>query len=456
MRRVLILAFIWGWSFLFIKVALGGLTPATVAFGRIALGLIVMTGVLAARGQALPRDRTMWRHFAVMGAGYSAVPFTLLAWGQQHITSALAAVINASTPLFAALAAALFLHERLRRGQLVGLALGFAGVAVAAGVGGRDLTGSSLVGVLAVVATSACYGFCFVYARRNLFDVPPLVAAGGQLVMGAVFAAPMAVVGTLQDGVDLNARRIVAMVILGAVGTGIAYVINYQSIAEIGATKASLVTYLVPIVAVTVGVVFLSEPFRLRLIVGGGLTVFGIAMLQERVKLRPVMAALSAVVALFGFGACVDDTGGGVEGTTAATTGACSATVNEPLAPDSLKHVLPGATEPAYPTDPPTSGPHRTGASTVTGVQAAPIDRPTQVGILEEGGVLIQYKDLSPEDVRRLERQAGGDVRVAPNPTIPAKVVFTAWQHKAMCQGVDIEALKAFVRAHAGKGASSH
>lgn len=455
MRRVLILAFIWGWSFLFIEVALRGMPPATVAFSRIALGLVVMVVVLAAKGQPLPRDARIWRHFAFMGAGYSAVPFLLLAWGQQHITSALAAVINASTPMFAALTAAVFLHERLRRGQLAGLALGFIGVAVAAGVGGRDLTGSSLVGVLAVVATSACYGVSFVYARRHLADVPPLVAACGQLATAVVLSAPMAALATVREGVDLNLQRVAAITILGAVGTGIAYVINYQSIADIGPTKASLVTYLVPIVAVTVGVAFLSEPFRLRLVIGGGLTVLGIAMLQERVRLRPVMAALTALV-LLGFGGCVDDTGGGVEGGTAATAGACAAAVEEPLAPDSLKHVLPGAPEPSYPADPPTSGPHRTGASGVTGAQSAPLDKATQVGILEEGGVLLQYRDLSTDEQRRLERQAGGDVRVAPNPTLPAKVVATAWRHKMVCEGLDIEALKAFVRAHAGKAGDSH
>src|SRR5438067_10590253 len=129
MRRVLLLAFIWGWSFLFIKVGIEGMTPATVACTRIALGMAVMLLVLRNRGLSLPRDRTMWRHFAVMGLGYSALPFTLLAWGEQHITSALTSVVNASTPLFAAIAAAVGLGERLRRGQLVGLGLGFFGVA---------------------------------------------------------------------------------------------------------------------------------------------------------------------------------------------------------------------------------------------------------------------------------------------------------------------------------------
>jgi drug/metabolite transporter (DMT)-like permease len=456
MRRVVLLAFIWGWSFLFIKVAVAGMTPSAVAFGRIALGMMVMLVILRVRGVALPRDRTMWRHFAVMGMTYSAAPFTLLAWSEQHITSALTAVLNASTPLFAALAAAIGLGERLKRVQIGGLVLGFAGVAVAAGLGGRDLASSSVVGVGAALVASACYGFSFAYARRNLVAVQPLVAVGGQLVTGALFVLPLALVTTVQEGIELAPRRMLAMAILGVVGTGLAYVINYQSIAEIGATRASLVTFLVPIVAVTVGVVFLSEPFHIQLVLGGALTILGIAVLRERLggvrRLGAALGALLLVLAL-GLGACIEDNGGALH--SAASSGSCGKVQTEALAPDSLKHVLPGsgAAEPSYATDPPTSGPHRPVGNGVVGVQAAPLDKPTQVGVLEAGGVLLQWRGLGDEDRRRLERQAGGDVRVAPNPGLPSAVVATAWGHKLTCTGLDVEALKSFVRAYAGKGA---
>jgi drug/metabolite transporter (DMT)-like permease len=110
----MILAFIWGWSFLFIKVAVQGMTPATVAWARVALGAAVMLVVLRARRTALPprSERTQWRHFVVLAVTYNAVPFTLLAWAEQHISSALAAVLNASTPLFAAVLTAVLLGER--------------------------------------------------------------------------------------------------------------------------------------------------------------------------------------------------------------------------------------------------------------------------------------------------------------------------------------------------------
>ena len=278
------LACIWGWSFLFIKVAVRGLTPSTVAFARVALGMIVMVTVLKVRRLSLPRDARTWRHFAVMGLLYSTVPFTLLAWAERpgRATSALAAVVNASTPLFAAVFAALVLAERLKPVQVAGLLIGFGGVAVAAGVGGGDLASSSLSGVIAATLASACYGFGFAYAQRNLVGIPPLVAACGQLVAATVLAAPAALVTSAGQGVALNGRILTSIALLGAVGTGFAYLLNYRSIAEIGPTRASLVTYLVPVVAVAVGVAFLGEPFRFRLVAGGGLIIFGIALLQER------------------------------------------------------------------------------------------------------------------------------------------------------------------------------
>ena len=448
MHRVVLLAFIWGWSFLLIKVALGGMTPATVGFARIALGMVVMLGVLAARRAPLPRDLRTWRHFAVMGLAYSALPFTLLAWGEQHITSALASVVNASTGLFTALAAAVGLAERLRPIQLAGLGLGFAGVAVAAGVTTGDLASSSAAGVAATLAVSACYGFSFVYARRHLTAVPPLVAACGQLVTGAVLAAPLAVATSVSDGFSPTWRQLLAVAALGAVGTGIAYVVNYRSIAQLGPTRASLVTYLVPIVAVTVGVVFLDEPFHLRLVLGGVLTVAGIALVEGRIRRVRGAPVMAAVVALFLLGGCGNGDGGG------AARGTCGPDTEEALDPGSVQHVLPGGPEPSFATDPPSSGPHLAGGQ-VSGVQRQPVDRLVQVAVLEAGGVVVQHKDLDGAGRRRLEALAERDVVVAPNPGLPAPVVVTAWQRRLVCGRAGPEeagAVERFVDEHRGGG----
>jgi drug/metabolite transporter (DMT)-like permease len=285
-RRLFVLAFIWGWSFLFIKVAGEGLTPTTVAWTRIALGAGVLYAVLYGQRRRVPVDRASLRHYAVVTIAGNIVPFTLLAWGEQHITSALTAVLNASTPLFTALFAAIGLAERLRPVQIAGLALGVVGVAVAAGVGASDLEGSSTAGALAAIFAGAGYGVAFVYMRRHLVSYPPIVAATGQLATGALLLFPVAAATSVAGGVSLTPTRVASILLLGVLGTGVAYVLNYRIIADIGATKASLVTYIIPVVAVVVGILVLDEPFEARLLVGGALTVAGIAAVNHRPRVR--------------------------------------------------------------------------------------------------------------------------------------------------------------------------
>lgn len=159
--------------------------------------------------------------------------------------------------------------------------------------------------------------------------------------------------------------------------------------------------------------------------------------------------ALAAAVAAAVLPACGSRGNGAGAGTKAA---ACGAEVREQLDSRSTQHIFPGAAEPAYLTDPPTSGPHRLGAAP-TGVAAAPIDRPLQVHMLEDGAVLVQHRDLPPGQLAALEQLAGGEVVVAPNPSLPAPVVATAWTVKLTCSSVDPAALRRFARAHAGKGA---
>jgi drug/metabolite transporter (DMT)-like permease len=440
-RRLLILAFIWGWSFLFIKVAVEGLTPPSVAFGRVALGATVLVITLRVRRQPLPTDRSMWRHFTLAALFGNAVPFTLLAWGEQRITSALTAVLNASTPLFTAIVVALYLGDRMTRRQLVGLLLGFAGVGIAAGFGGGDLAHSSVLGSLAAVGAGACYGVAFAYMRKHLIGVEPIVAAGGQLIMASVLLAPFAIATSAQSGVHMTVRRSLALAALGVFGTGFAYILNYRVIAELGATAASLVTYVVPIVAVAVGIVVLDEPFEPRIVLGGLIIVSGIALVRGSKLLRRAPAVVVMLVLALTAGCSGSSTG--------AASG-CGPPQREAIDPNQ-GHVLPGAPEPRYRTDPPTSGPHLPGLPP-QGVLSQPLTRPAQVGALEGGAVLLQYRDLSPEEQQQLFAIAGDKVVVAPNPELPERVVATAWLFKQRCSRVDAAVLRGFAAEHAGKG----
>ena len=281
MRRLLLLAFIWGWSFLLIKVIVESVPPTFLAWGRILLGLVVMLAFLRSTGERFP-ERRAWGHLAVLGVAMSVMPFTLIAWGEEHITSALTSVLNACTPLFTAAFAAWLLDERLRRPQLGGLAIAFAGVAVLAGVGGGDLAGSSLLGTLAVVAGAAGYGFGFAYAHRFVRQLTPMQLSAGQLTAGCVLLLPVAGANLAAGRVHFAWLGLLCLALLGTVGTGYAYLLNYRTLQEEGATTASLVTYLIPIVGVAAGVLVLDEPFSYRLVLGGLIVVLGIALTQGR------------------------------------------------------------------------------------------------------------------------------------------------------------------------------
>ena len=457
MRRVLLLALIWGWSFLFIKVAVAGMTPTTVAGARVFLGMIVVLPVLRARGLRLPRDRMSWRHFTVMALLHSVLPFSVAAWGIERITSELAAVVNASTGIFAALAAALFLGERLRGSQLFGMALGFVGVGLAAGFGTEAVTGSTWTGALATLSATACYGLGYAYAQHHLTTTPVLVAAGGQLVMATLLGAPGAILTSVRHGLVLTPTRALAIILLGMVGTGYAYLLNYRSIAELGSTRTSLVTYFVVVVAIAVGVVFLDEPFTAGLVIGAALVVLGVLLVQDRIRRFRPAPIVAALLALFFLGACAGEEShtAGSTTTSAHQDAACGPAVEEQLDPNSARHLLPGAAEPKYLSDPPTSGAHRSGGAP-SGALDTVLDRPVQVQLLERGAVLLQYRNLTPTERGQLERLAGLDVVVAPNPTLPDRVVATAWLHKQLCSGIDEDELRKFIVGFRGKTGASH
>lgn len=359
MRRLLLLAFIWGWSFLFIKVAVEGMTPPTVAFLRIALGALVLRLWLRFRRVPALGDARTRRWAAAVGIVGSAVPFTMLAWGEERISSALTAVLNASTPLFTAVAAAVLVGERIRPLQVAGLLVGLGGVSVAAGFGGADLAGSSITGALASVGAGACYGLAFAWMRKHLTGIPPAVAAAGQLSTAAVLLAPIALATSVSDGFDLTWRRAGAIVVLGVVGTGLAYLLNYRIVADLGPTRASLVTYVIPVVAVAVGVVVLDERFESRVLLGGVLIVLGIALVNGLARLprRPPVAAAGCIllVAMVAVAGC------------ASASGVLDPERREALDPASAAHVLAGA----------------------AGVVDEPLSRPVQVGSREGGGVLF-------------------------------------------------------------------
>jgi drug/metabolite transporter (DMT)-like permease len=292
--RLLLLGAIWGMSFVLIKLGNRGFTPVQVSLGRMLFGLLAVAPVLLAGRGRLPRDARTWAHLAVAAALVNSVPFTLFAFGEQHVSSVLAGIWNGTTPLFVLVVVLLTLpEERPTRERAAGLALGFAGVLVVLGAW-RGVAHGELVGSAACLAAAILYGIGFPYLRRHLatggLTVP--VLAFGQLAMGTLqLALIVPFTGGLPDAAP--AVPLAAVAALGAVGTGAAYLLNYSIIRDAGATTASTVTYLVPVFATIAGVALLGEPLSWNEPVGGLLVLLGVAASQGRVRvslLRPTSA----------------------------------------------------------------------------------------------------------------------------------------------------------------------
>ena len=278
------LALLWGSNFLFIKVALEGLSPGQVVAGRMVLGAAVLVAVVAARRVRLPRSPVMWGHLVLMALLANLVPYFLFGWGEQRISSSLAGVLNATTPLFTLVVAALLgTGERLAATRVAGLGLGFAGVVVlvAPWRAGGSL-GGELPGQLACLGAAVCYAVSFVWTRRFLTGrgFPPFTLAAAQLGASVVLlalAAPL-----LAQPVTLSPAVTASMLALGVLGTSAAYLLYYRLIADEGPTTTSTVLYFLPIVAVVLGVVVLGEPLRWNLFVGAAVVLLGVALSEGR------------------------------------------------------------------------------------------------------------------------------------------------------------------------------
>lgn len=269
---LLTLAAIWGSSFLFIKLGVDELEPAVVVLGRLLVGFAVLVPVVVARG-AIPDVRAMWVPFLVLGTLNNAVPYWLLAFAETHIDSGLAAVIQAAAPILTVVLAVRFdPSQRVRGLRLVGVALGFVGVALLVGV----QKGGELVGALAVLGTATCYALAVLYAGRAVRSFAPLEVTIGQLAVGTLLAAPLALAQLPSEAPP--AKAIGAIAALGVLGTGLAYLLYFTLIARAGASRAILVTYLVPAFALVYGTVLLDEPVTAPALVGLALILCGTAL----------------------------------------------------------------------------------------------------------------------------------------------------------------------------------
>jgi len=277
---LLALAAIWGSSFMFIEIALRDLAPSTLILLRMASGALALAVYIAATGRNLSLLRPLVWPLALLGLANTAVPFFLIAWGQQYIDSGLASIFNASAPLFTALFAIAYDRSQRATGlRLVGILVGFTGVVLLVGF---ELAGGerAVLGGLAVVAASACYGIGGLYAGRRFAGLPPSLVAFGALLWSTVFVLPFGVAQASSFGWEAT----LSVLYLGVAATGVAYLLYFGLIAGAGASKAVLVTYLVPSLALVYGAVFLDEQVTALALAGLVLVLAGVALGTGTVK----------------------------------------------------------------------------------------------------------------------------------------------------------------------------
>ena len=281
----LALGTVWGCSFIFIELGLEFLTPFGVAFIRCALGAITLLIFTKIRKVDLPKDRKIWQKLWVVAMLLNVIPGVLFAFAQQYVTSVLASIINAGTPLMTLVFMLIvFREEKLKPEQIIGLIIGALGVLTVVGVW-KDLGDNQLVGVIALLIAISCYGASYPYSTRNVIPLrlKPEALATGQLIMAAVTLLPFFIINGISNDF-YRLQSVIAMLCLGIFGSGFAYIWNFAITAAAGSAIASTVTYLTPVVAVIVGFLYLGEVIVWHEIVGALIVIVGALLSQGRLN----------------------------------------------------------------------------------------------------------------------------------------------------------------------------
>ncbi|MEM6431973.1 MAG: DMT family transporter [Deinococcota bacterium] len=278
---LVVLSILWGGSFFFIEVALRSLPTLTVVFARVALAACALHLYVLATGKQMPTTLKHWRWFFVMGFLNNFVPFTLIVWGQSHISGGLASILNATTPISAVLLAHFFTKdEPMTANKMMGVILGLVGVVVLMGPtslqGGRNLLAQ-----LAIIAAGISYSFAGIYARR-FKGLPTTVIAAGMLTASSVMMLPLSLIIDQPWQLRPELLSVLALCALAIISTAAAYLIYFYILAVAGATNVLLVTLLVPVSAVLLGVMILGETLEPLMLAGMSLILLGLLAVDGR------------------------------------------------------------------------------------------------------------------------------------------------------------------------------
>jgi drug/metabolite transporter (DMT)-like permease len=282
---LLALATVWGGSFFFNAIAVQELPVFTVVVSRVALAAIILLMIMWLRGERLPRDRRVWVAFLGMGFLNNVIPFSLIVWGQQHIASGVASILNASTPLFTVVFAHILTSdESMTKGKFTGVLVGFAGVAVMIGMDALREFGTGIVAQLLCLGGAISYAFAGIYGRRfRTMGISPMSTATGQVVASSMILMPIMMLVDQPWTLPVpSLTAIGALIGVAAISTALAYVLYFRILATAGATNLLLVTFLIPVSAILLGTLFLGESLFARHFVGMALIGIGLAAIDGR------------------------------------------------------------------------------------------------------------------------------------------------------------------------------
>ncbi|WP_108482016.1 DMT family transporter [Oceaniglobus ichthyenteri] len=281
--ELLLLAMIWGASFLSIRVALDEIGVATAVAHRVGWAALILWGVVAVRRLPLPRNPRIWGAFLVMGILNNVIPFSMMGWGQLHIETGLTSILNATTAIFGVVvAAAVFADEPLSLRRIIGVSLGFLGVATAIGIEALANFDIQSLAQLAVLCGTFSYALAVAWARKTLGGLPPLVAAAGMLTGSSLIMVPAAWIIDGPITLALQPRTLMAIAYYAAIATALAYLLYYRVLAMAGAGNVMLCTLLIPPVAIVLGVIVLGETLHPSAYVGFAILAAGLLILNGK------------------------------------------------------------------------------------------------------------------------------------------------------------------------------
>ena len=282
---LIVLSIIWGGAFFFGKVAVAELPPFSIVLGRVGIAAIILNLIVRITGHRMPRSLKIWREFMVMGALNNMIPFSLIFWGQIHIASGLAAILNATTPLWTVILAHFMTRdERLNTSRLTGVVLGICGVIIIIGPDALKGFGSNVVAQLAVIGATISYALAGIFGKR-FRDIPPIVTATGQLTCSTLLIIPVAIWVDKPWLISMPGFLTFGSIFaLALVCTALAYIIYFRILASAGATNILLVTFLIPVSALLLGAIILGERLEIRHFMGMVIIVFGLVAIDGRAK----------------------------------------------------------------------------------------------------------------------------------------------------------------------------